>query len=54
VGAVRFPTYNDEVTGSDFQFCDSVDQLTLDSPSPLNANRNGRYPVPVPGEWTEV
>ncbi len=44
----------DEMTSSSFQFCHNVAQLTKDSPTPVAADSRGRYPVPVPGEWTEV
>lgn len=43
----------DEMLASEFKFCPSVD-FTKDSPSPLQANAEGRYPVPVPGRWTEI
>ncbi|MCJ7675201.1 MAG: hypothetical protein MUO33_08610 [Sedimentisphaerales bacterium] len=44
----------DEVTSSDFRFCPNVDELTSDSPAPVQADAQGRYPVPVPGAWTEI
>jgi hypothetical protein len=28
---------------------DLIDKLTLDSPSPLPAGPDGKYPVPMPG-----
>ena len=43
----------DEMLASNFKFCPSGD-FTKDSPSPLQANAQGRYPVPIPGEWKEV
>jgi predicted dehydrogenase len=43
----------EEMMASDFKFCPSVD-FTSDSPPPVKANAEGRYPVPVPGQWTEV
>jgi len=30
-----------------------VDQLTMDSPAPLRADAEGRYPVPEPGVKTD-
>jgi hypothetical protein len=39
---------------SNFQFYQGVDQLTLDGPTPLPADAEGRYPIPIPGAWTEV
>jgi predicted dehydrogenase len=44
----------DEVTSSTFQFCHDVAGLAKDSPAPVRADAKGRYPVPVPGEWTEI
>ncbi len=39
---------------SDFQFFAGVDSLTTDSPAPVPADAQGRYPAPVPGQWVEV
>jgi len=44
----------EEVTASDFKFCPNVDDLTSDSPAPVQADAQGRYSVPVPGTWTEI
>ena len=43
----------DDVFGSTFQFCDYVDKLTADSPAPVHEDAQGRYPVPIPGQWKE-
>jgi len=44
----------DEIMASNFQFCPNADSLTLDSAPPIKADDQGRYPVPVPGQWVEV
>ena len=44
----------DETLASKFQFCPNVAGLTADSPAPVRADANGRYPVPVPGKWKEI
>ncbi len=44
----------DEVMASNFQFCPNVDELTFDSPAPVAADAQGHYPVPIPGQWSEV
>ncbi len=44
----------DEMMASKFQFCPNVAGLTTDSPAPVHADAKGRFPVPVPGTWTEV
>ncbi|MHC4402605.1 MAG: Gfo/Idh/MocA family protein [Planctomycetota bacterium] len=44
----------DEMLASDFLFCDYVDDFHYDSPAPVHDDENGRYPVPIPGQWTEV
>jgi predicted dehydrogenase len=44
----------DEMMASNFQFCPNTDELNEDSPPPIHADAQGRYPVPVPGQWVEV
>jgi predicted dehydrogenase len=39
----------DDLLNSDHEFAPGLDQLTQDSPAPLTAGPNGRYPVPEPG-----
>jgi len=43
----------DEMLASNFKFCPNVD-FTYDSPAPVQADEQGRYPVPIPGRWTEI
>lgn len=42
----------DEILNCDHEFAPGVDQLTMDGPSPLQLEPNGRYPVPQPGIQT--
>lgn len=44
----------DQLMGSDFAFCDSVDTMDESTPAPVMADANGQYPVPVPGQWKEL
>ncbi len=44
----------EEALASEFKFCPNVDALTADSPAPVRADKDGRYPAPIPGQWTEV
>ena len=44
----------DEMLASDFKFCSNVAELTYGSPSPLQADAQGRCPIPIPGKWTEI
>ena len=44
----------DEIMKSNFQFCDYLDDLDYDSPAPVKADEDGRFPVPIPGKWKEV
>jgi predicted dehydrogenase len=43
-----------EALASNFQWCKDIDHLNADSPLPVTADQHGRYPVPVPGAWTEI
>jgi predicted dehydrogenase len=43
----------EEAMSSTFQFCSNV-EFAVDSPAPVRADAQGRYPVPVPGAWSEV
>jgi len=44
----------DEAMASDFKFCENVDALNENSPAPVQADDQGRYPVPIPGKWEEI
>jgi hypothetical protein len=44
----------EEAMASKFQFCSNAAALTIDSPAPVRADAQGRYPVPVPGVWSEL
>jgi predicted dehydrogenase len=40
----------DELMKVDHEFAPEVDKLTLDSPAPLVADSEGKYPIPTPGK----
>jgi predicted dehydrogenase len=42
----------DEMLNHKHEFAPGIDKLTLDSPSPLQAGRDGTYPGPQPGTLT--
>jgi phage major head subunit gpT-like protein len=44
----------DQIMNSRFQFCDYLDDLDYDSPAPVQADENGQFEVPVPGQWKEI
>ncbi len=44
----------EEALASKFEWCPNIDNLTADSPAPVMPDAEGRYPVPVPGAWTEI
>jgi predicted dehydrogenase len=44
----------DQVMASNFQFCPNIDKMTYDTPAPVQPDAQGRYPVPVPGQWSEI
>jgi predicted dehydrogenase len=44
----------DDVTNSQFQFCDAPEQLTYDSPPPVTADEEGYFPAPNALVWNEL
>ncbi len=44
----------DDMMKSRFQFCADLDDLDYDSEPPVKADAEGWFPVPIPGQWTEV
>ncbi len=44
----------DDVYNSKFQFCDYLDDLTMDSPPPVKADEDGYLPAPAAGIWKEL
>ena len=40
----------DDMLNCKHEFAPALDQLTDDSPAPLQADASGRYPVPEPGQ----
>jgi predicted dehydrogenase len=43
----------DQILQSDHEFAPMVDKLTMDSPAPVQARPDGKYPVPAPGLVTK-
>ena len=44
----------DEMMESKFQFYPDTGNLTANSPAPVQADENGRYPAPIPGKTVEI
>ncbi len=44
----------DDMMNSSFKFCEDYDALNYDSPAPIQADENGQFEVPIPGQWKEV
>lgn len=43
----------DEMLNHNHEYCPDADKITMNSPSPLPADKDGRYPVPQPGIVTK-
>jgi hypothetical protein len=39
----------DEILNCEHEFAPDVDKLAMDSPAPLQAGKDGKYPAPMPG-----
>ena len=39
----------DEILNSDHEFAPNIEKLSMDSPAPLLADADGKYPIPMPG-----
>lgn len=44
----------DDVMQSKFEFCETLDDLSFDSTPPVQADAEGHFPAPIPGQWSEV
>jgi predicted dehydrogenase len=44
----------EEMQKSNFELCPGIDEMNENSPPPVLPDANGRYPVPVPGQWIEL
>jgi len=44
----------DEAMASEFRFCPNIDTMDYDTPPPIEPDADGRYPVPIPGVWSEI
>jgi predicted dehydrogenase len=44
----------DEMMNSEFQFVKDIDSMDYDTEPPVKVGPDGFYPVPIPGEWSEV
>jgi predicted dehydrogenase len=43
-----------EMLDSNFAFSPIVDQLQFGGPAPVQPDAQGNYPIPIPGQWTEI
>jgi hypothetical protein len=47
-------TTYDDFLNSETELVPNADKLTLDGPSPLPADKDGKYPIPMPGICTKT
>ena len=40
----------EQILNHEQEYAPGVDKLTMDSPPPLRADAEGRYPIPMPGK----
>ncbi len=43
----------DQMLNCEHEFAPNVDQLTIDGPAPIQADADGKYPIPLPGIFKE-
>jgi predicted dehydrogenase len=43
----------DQILNTDYELAKDLDKLTMESPAPVKADANGKYPVPEPGRKTK-
>jgi len=43
----------DEMLNDDMEYAPGIDKWTMDSPPPIVADKDGKYPVPMPGKTTK-
>jgi len=44
----------EQAMASKFEYRANIDRLDFDSPPPVRSDAQGRYPVPIPGAWSEI
>ncbi len=44
----------EEAMASNFQWCPGMDSMTYETKPPVRPDEEGYYPVPVPGNWSEL
>ena len=44
----------EEAMASKFLFCPDIEKANENTPAPVTADAQGRYPAPIPGDWVEL